>query len=221
MTNLKNFVTSLHQSSKRNYVERMVNNKVDCMMKAKKYNFDYWDGDRKYGYGGYKYLPGRWKPVAEKLIEEYSLGPGSKVLDVGCGKGYLLYEMLLLQPDLDISGFDISEYAIENSHPEIRERLFQGKAEEKFNFKDKHFDLVISLGCIHNLNLNDVFTCVKEVQRVGKEGYIMLESYRNEQELFNLQCWALTCETFLSNTEWEWLYHHLGYTGHYEFIYFE
>ncbi|MDC3204488.1 class I SAM-dependent methyltransferase [Pelagibacteraceae bacterium] len=221
MSNLKNFVTSLHQSSKRNYVERMVNNKVDCMIKAKEYNFDYWDGDRKYGYGGYKYLPGRWKPVAESLIREYNLGPGSKVLDVGCGKGYLLYEMLLLQPDLHILGFDISEYAIENSHPEVKEFLFKAKAEEKFDFKDKSFDLVISLGCIHNLNLKNVFLCVKEVQRVGKNGYIMLESYRNDKELFNLQCWALTCETFLSNTEWEWLYNQLGYTGDYEFIYFE
>ncbi len=221
MSNLKNYVTSLHQSSKRNYIDRMVNDKVDCMMKAKKYDFDYWDGDRKYGYGGYKYLPGRWKPVAEKLISEYHLGPGSKVLDVGCGKGYLLYEMLLLQPDLDILGFDISEYAIVNSHAEVKEFIFQGKAEEKFDFKDNSFDLVISLGCIHNLNLNNVFSCVKEVQRVGKNGYIMLESYRNEQELFNLQCWALTCETFLSNTEWEWLYNQLGYSGDYEFIYFE
>ena len=62
---------------------------------------------------------------------------------------------------------------------------------------------------------------LREIQRVGKQGYVMLESYRNEQELFNLQCWALTCESFFDTEEWVWLYNHFGYTGDYEFIFFE
>jgi hypothetical protein len=56
---------------------------------------------------------------------------------------------------------------------------------------------------------------------MGKNKYIMVESYRNERELFNLQCWALTAESFFDTAEWIWIYNHFGYTGDYEFIYFE
>ena len=78
MGNLKNFVTPLHKQSKRNYIERMNNDKINCSSVAKNYSKDYWDGDRKYGYGGYKYIPGRWKTVAEKLIKTYKLNSNSK-----------------------------------------------------------------------------------------------------------------------------------------------
>ncbi|HIF35964.1 MAG TPA: SAM-dependent methyltransferase, partial [Candidatus Thioglobus sp.] len=102
MGKLLNIVTSLHQSTKRDYLARMIDDKVHCMNIAKQYGEDYWDGDRRYGYGGYKYIPGRWKPVAEELIKIYNLKSDSKVLDMGCGKGYLLYEMTLLLPGLKI-----------------------------------------------------------------------------------------------------------------------
>ena len=100
----KNFVTSLHMSTKRNYLQRMTNNKVKCMEVAKKYGKDYWDGERSFGYGGYKYIPGRWKPVAEKLIQTYNLSSFSKILDVGCGKGFLLYEMQKILPNIELYG---------------------------------------------------------------------------------------------------------------------
>ena len=92
---LKNFVTPLHKRTKRNYVKRMNNDKVYCSKIAKKYSKEYWDGDRKFGYGGYKYIPGRWKPVAKKLIKTYKLNSKSKILDAGCGKGFLLHEIKL------------------------------------------------------------------------------------------------------------------------------
>ena len=117
---LKNFVTPLHKQTKRNYVERMTNNKVYCSEVAKKYSKEYWDGDRKFGYGGYKYIPGRCKPIAEKLIKTYKLDSKSRILDAGCGKGFLLHEMKLLEPGLEIHGFDISDYAIKNSHKNVK-----------------------------------------------------------------------------------------------------
>ena len=218
---LKNFVTTLHQQTKRNYIERMNNEKVKCSKIAKKYEKEYWDGDRKFGYGGYKYVPGRWKAVAQGLISAYNLRSGSSVLDVGCGKGFLLYEMKSLLPDLKISGFDISKYGLEETKVEIKKDLFIHRAEETYPFEDKQFDLVISLGCLHNLKIFELEVALKEIERVGKQGYIMLESYRNEKELFNLQCWALTCESFFNQKEWMWIYKKLGYTGDYEFIYFE
>ena len=220
MSKLVNFVSSLHKSTKRSYFERMANEKVSCMLTARKYDKNYWDGDRKYGYGGYKYIPGLWKPMAEKLIKNYDLTYDSKVLDVGCGKAFLLYEMKLLLPSLKVSGFDISKHGIANAKEEISKDLFIHRAQNPYPFKDKQFDLVISLGCLHNLKIFELKVALKEIERVGKQGYIMLESYRNEKELFNLQCWALTCESFFDKDEWIWIYDQFGYTGDYEFIYF-
>ena len=191
------------------------------MMKAKQYGFDYWDGDRRYGYGGYKYMSGRWKPVAKALIENYNLTNESSVLDVGCGKAYLLYEMKLLLPGLRVAGFDISKHGLADAKEEIREFLFIHRAQDSYPFEDDEFDLVISLGCFHNLRIFELQTALSETERVGRQGYVMLESYRNELEQFNLQCWALTCESFFDNEEWPWIYQHFGYTGDYEFIYFE
>ena len=221
MGNLVNYVTALHRSTSRAYIDRMVDDKVSCMLKAKEYEFDYWDGDRRYGYGGYKYMPGHWKPVAESLIENYKLDNDSSVLDVGCGKAYLLYEMKLILPGLRVVGFDISNHGLSDSRPEIRDNLFIARAQDPYKFNDNEFDLVISLGCLHNLRIFELQIALSEIERVGKQGYIMLESYRNEQEQFNLQCWALTCESFFDHEEWPWIYNHFGFTGDYEFIYFE
>jgi SAM-dependent methyltransferase len=220
MGKLLNIVTSLHESTKRNYLARMVDDKVHCMQLAKQYGKDYWDGDRRYGYGGYKYIPGRWKPVAEKLIDFYNLTSESKVLDIGCGKGYLLYEIKLLIPDLDIVGIDSSDYGLANAKEEIKPFIYKHKAEEKLPYKDREFDLVISLGTFHNLRLPELEKALGEMERVGNQSYLMLESYRNEMELFNLQCWALTAESFFDKNEWIWLYNHFDYTGDYEFIFF-
>ena len=221
MGKLVNFVTSLHKATKRKYIDRMLDDKVNCMLKAKQYEFDYWDGDRRYGYGGYKYIPGRWKGVAEQLISHYNLNNESKILDIGCGKGHLLYELKILLPGLKIKGFDISNYGISNAKEEIKKYIIKHKAQDPYPFEDNEFDLVITLGCFHNLRIFDLQNAIKEMERVGKNGYLMLESYRNEQELFNVQCWALTCESFFDTEEWIWIYKHFGYTGDYEFIYFE
>ena len=221
MGELLNIVTPLHKATKRDYLARMMDDKVTCMRKAKGYEFDYWDGDRRFGYGGYKYLPGRWKPVAEASIKRYGLKPGSRVLDVGCGKAFLLYEMQLLIPELQLVGFDISDHGLASRHPGFKGRLFKHKAQERYPFADKEFDLVISLGCFHNLRIFELQAALAEIQRVGKQCYIMVESYRNELEMFNLECWALTAESLFDTEEWIWLYNHFGYTGDYEFIYFE
>jgi len=221
MGKLLELVTPLHQATAREYLPRMIDDKVHCMLKAKEYEADYWDGDRRYGYGGYRYIPGRWKPVAEALIDRYHLSSGCKVLDIGCGKGHLLHEIKLLEPGLEICGIDRSKHGLANAKEEVREFLKIRHAEELLSFGDNEFDLVISLGALHNLRLPELARALPEIERVGRQGYIMLESYRNEQELFNLQCWALTAESFFDQEEWVWLYRHFGFKGDYEFIFFE
>ncbi len=216
-----NLVTSLHISTKRNYLERMVNQKVKCMKRARKFEFDYWDGKRSFGYGGYKYIPGRWTKVAKKLIKKYKLKNTSSVLDVGCGKGFLLYEMKKILPGLRVKGFDVSKYGLKNAKQEIKKYLFRHDARKKLPFKKNSFDLVMTFACLHNLKLPSLINSLKEIERVGKKKYVMVEGYRNESELFNLQCWALTAECFFDDNEWKWIFNNAGYRGDYEFIYFE
>ena len=220
MGQLLNVVTPLHKRTKRDYLARMVDDKVHCMLKAKEYELDYWDGDRRYGYGGYRY-DGRWKVVAQQLIDHYRLGPTARILDVGCGKAHLLHELKQLLPDADVAGFDISRHGLGDAPEPIRPYLFRYRAQDPYPWGDKHFDLVISFGALHNLRVFELEAAVREIERVGKQKYVMVESYRNELEQFNLECWALTAEAFFDTAEWIWLYRHFGYTGDYEFIYFE
>jgi SAM-dependent methyltransferase len=220
MGDLLNIVTALHKKTKRNYLERMTDDKVACSKIARNYGKEYWDGNRRFGYGGYKY-DGRWETVARKLIERYKLPENASILDVGCGKGYLLYEFQKLLPQAKLKGFDISKYAVENAKEEIKTKLFVHRAQDPYPFKDKEFDLVISITTLHNLYANELKQALQEMERVGRNKYIVVESYRNEEELFNLQCWALTCNSFFTPDEWGWLFKEFGYTGDYEFIYFE
>jgi ubiquinone/menaquinone biosynthesis C-methylase UbiE len=199
----------------------MNDDKVEAIIIAKEYEYDYWDGDRRYGYGGYKYIEDRWTPVAKSLIDTYNLNNSSKILDVGCGKAFLLYEIQKLLPGIELHGFDISNHGLAGAKDTLKENLFIHKAQDKYPFDENYFDLVISLACLHNLKINELETALNEIERVGKKKYIMVESYRNEKELFNLECWALTVESLFEHDEWIWIFDKFGFTGNYEFIYFE
>jgi len=199
----------------------MVSEKPEKMGVSKRYDENYWYGYRKYVYGGYKYIPGRWAGVAATLIKEYKLENNSKVLDIGCGKGFLMYEIKKLLPDISVSGIDISEYAIKKSKEEVSQYISAYNMANRLPFLDQSFDLVVSVGAFHNLKINELSIALPEMNRVGKNKYLMLESFRNERELFNLQCWALTATSFHDSEEWVWIYKNFGYDGDYEFIYFE
>ena len=221
MGKLVNYVTSLHEATNREYVNRMVDDKVNCMLKAKEYEADYWDGDRRINYGGYRYIEGRWEKVAREMIDHYSLPENPKILDVGCGKGFLLFDFLKVMPESEIFGIDISEYAIQNSKEEIRENLQVGNA-TNLPWPDNYFDLVFSINTFHNLHNYELEPALREFERVGKNNkYICVESYRTEEEKVNLLYWQVTCEAFCTPEEWEWWFKQTGYTGDYSFIYFE
>jgi len=220
MPRLLNLVNQLHRRTARDYIGRMCDDKVQCSDVARRFDQDYWDGDRRYGYGGYKY-DGRWSVVAKQLVEQYQLKDGARILDVGCGRGFLLYEFTKLLPNCRITGFDVSEYALATAKDEVKPHLFLHDARDPFPFPNHEFDLVISLNALHNLPPQDVVNALKEIERVGTNKYLVVESFKDSEELFNLQCWALTCETFFRPETWQWLYGLAGYTGDFEYIYFE
>jgi len=215
------FITDNHKKTKRNYLERVVqDDKAEAAKIAIKYGKEYWDGDRKYGYGGYKY-DGRWLPIAEKIAKYYDLKQTDKVLDVGCGKGFLLYELTKVVTGITVAGIDISEYAINNAKEEIKPFIKLGNAID-LPFDDKTFDFVISITTLHNLFNYDLDKALKEIERVGKDKkYVVVESYRNEHEKVNMLYWQLTCRAFHTPQEWEWIFNQSGYKGDYGFIFFE
>ena len=186
---------------------------------ARQWDFDYWDGDRRICYGGYNYKPGYWTPVAERLISEYKLTSSSSVLDIGCGKGYLLHEINLLLPGIKIAGIDISNYAVENSHPEVKKYLTVGSSQSLL-WEDGVFDLAFSLNTFHNLYTYELYASLQEIKRVSKSSFVCVESYRNELEKQNLLYWQVTCEAFLTPKEWMWWFLLTEYDRDYEFIYF-
>ena len=218
---LVEFMTPVHRRTPRNYLERVVRgDKAHCAEVAKRFGAEYWDGDRKYGYGGHRY-DGRWAPVARALAAHYGLGPGARVLDVGCGMAFLLYELTQAVPGLTVRGLDVSRYALDHAREEVRPFLDPGEA-QALPYPDRSFDLVLSLTCLHNLLLPDLERALREIERVKKaHSYVVVESWRNEQEKANLLNWQLTCECFFTPAEWEWLFARFGYTGDYESIYFE
>jgi len=218
------FMSVLHKSTERDYLAR-VNDlkypKAKAAKLAKKWSYDYWDGDRRINYGGYRYMEGRWEKVANAMIDHYNLPARPKILDIGCGKGYLLYDFSKLLPNSEIYGIDISEYAIQSSKEEIKSRLQIGNA-TKLPWPDDYFDLVYSLNTFHNLHNYDLDLSLREMQRVSKQfQYICVESYRTEEEKANLLYWQVTCEAFCTPEEWQWWFEKTGYTGDHSFIYFE
>ncbi len=215
------FIEEVHRSTKRDYLARVLSgNKAEFAAAAKRFDVEYWDGSRNTGYGGYTY-DGRWLGVAKRMAKHYGLKKGDRVLDVGCGKGFLLYELTQAVPGIEIAGLDISRYAIEHAKAEVAPFIREGNA-ASLPYPDKSFDFVLSINTLHNLQLPELELALGEIGRVGRRHrYVLMDSYRNEAEKVNLTYWQLTCECFFTPREWEWIFGKTGYAGDYGCIFFD
>jgi SAM-dependent methyltransferase len=204
-----------YPKAKRDLNARLESKSEESRKIGRKFGFDYFDGDRNHGYGGFSYNPKFWQPVIPTIVENYKLDNSSNVLDVGCAKGFFLYDLKLALPGINVTGVDISDYAVTNSLPEVKPFLQVGNA-TKLPFKDSYFDFVISINTIHNLNLQDCAIALQEIERVTKgNSFITVDAYRNDEERARMEAWNLTALTMMSVDEWKKFFLEVGYTGDY------
>jgi len=204
-----------YPKAKRNVKERGATKTEEDRQIARQFGKDFFDGDRKYGYGGYSYNPRFWTPVVPAFQKEYNLTEKSSVLDVGCGKGFMLYDFAKAIPGLFIKGIDISSYAIEHALDAMKPNLKVANA-TKLPYEDNSFDLVISINTIHNLERNELAESLREIERVGRgHSFITVDAYRIEEERELMDAWNLTAKTYMHVDEWKKFFDEVGYTGDY------
>jgi SAM-dependent methyltransferase len=201
--------------TRRNVEERGETKTDEDRRIARQFDRDFFDGDRRHGYGGFGYLPRFWQPVIPTFVRHFGLNAGSTLLDVGCGKGFMLHDLALLVPGIIVKGVDISDYAIENTIEDMKANVQVADA-KRLPFLDKSFDVVIAINTIHNLEQDECGQALREIERVARKGsFITVDAYRTEQERVRMLGWNLTAKTILSVDEWKAFFADVGYMGDY------
>jgi|TARA_B110000261_G_C12971245_1_gene312579 ubiquinone/menaquinone biosynthesis C-methylase UbiE len=204
-----------YPKTKRNLIKRKELKSKKNIKIARTFGKNFFDGERKYGYGGLKYNQKYWKNVTKDFIKYYKLNNKSSILDIGCAKGYMLYDFKKALPKLKVTGIDISKYAIKNSKKEIKNFLKVGDA-KKLKFKDNSFDLVIAINTIHNLNKKECGKAIQEIARVSKKNsYIVLDAYGSDAQKKKMLAWNLTGKTIMHKKDWKLFMKKNNYKGDY------
>lgn len=187
-------------------------NKEENRRLAMKFGWEYFDGPREQGYGGYRY-DGRWVAVAHRIIEHFDLKPGDRVLDIGCAKGFLVKDLRDALPGLEVWGIDVSTYALETAHLDARPCLLGGSC-DRLPFADGSFTIALAINTIHNLDHEGCLTALREMRRVApRGGFVQVDAYRTEQERLLLEDWLLTARTWLDPEGWKAMFAEAGYRG--------
>jgi len=190
--------------------ERTVINKMYAWELGK----EYYDGSRLNGYGGFKY-DGRWLNLLPKLIKKYKLTSKSKVLDLGCKKGFLLKDLNILIPGIKSYGIENHPYALKKA-VKCNSKLIRSEY-TKLPFKNKSLDFVIAFNSLYMQNLGDVIKSLKEIERVSKKSYIVLASGENNEERNKFYKWTLIGTSILLKKEWKALFKKIKFNGDYYF----
>jgi SAM-dependent methyltransferase len=182
---------------------------------ARQFGREFFDGDRIHGYGGYGYHERYWKATVKRFRDYYQLEDDGAVLDVGCGKGFMMHDFKQLMPKMTIAGIDISKYAYDNAMEDMKPYMRIGNAKE-LPYADRSFDLVISINTVHNLPPEECKQAIREIQRVSRaHAFITVDAWRTEEERRRLLQWNLTALTAMHVDDWKKLFAEVGYTGDY------
>jgi len=201
--------------TKRNVTERGAQKTEEDRAVARQFGKDFFDGDRKHGYGGFSYQPRFWQPVIPTFQQHFGLGADSWVLDVGCAKGFMLHDMAELIPGIIVKGIDVSDYAITNAIDDMKPHVQVADA-RALPFPDNSFDVVISINTVHNLDRDDCAKALQEIERVSRKGsYITVDAYNSDEEKERMFAWNLTAKTIMHADEWKAFFKEIGYTGDY------
>jgi len=185
---------------------------------ARQFGKEFFDGDRRHGYGGYQYHPRFWQPVVPTFQDHFGLTSDSSLLDVGCGKGFMLHDIAELIPGTTVRGVDVSEYAIENCIEDMIPFVSVADA-RALPFDNDSFDVVISINTLHNLDRDDCARGLREVERVTRgSSYVTVDAYRTKDERELMEAWNLTALTVMHVDEWKSFFEEVGYTGDYHWF---
>ena len=199
----------------RDVAERGKTKTTEDKVIAQQFGKAFFDGTRDQGYGGFNYNPKYWQPVIPDFQKRYNLTEKSSILDIGCAKGFMLYDMLCLIPGITIKGIDVSEYAINNTIEEVKPYC-QVACATDLPFADNSFDSIISITTLHNLERSELIKALQEIERVKRlHSFITVDAYHDEAEKERMDAWNLTAKTVLHVDEWKKLFHDAGYTGDY------
>lgn len=201
--------------AKRNVEERGAGKSEADRAIARKFGKEFFDGDRSHGYGGFQYFPRFWQPVVPTFQAHFGLTADSKVLDVGCAKGFMMHDMAELIPGIAVKGIDVSGYAIENAMADMKPHVQVADAKD-LPFDDNSFDVVISINTVHNLERGDCGRALREIMRVSKgRAFVTVDAYRSDEEKQRMYDWNLTAKTIMHADEWVSFFDEVGYTGDY------
>jgi SAM-dependent methyltransferase len=204
-----------YPKTKRNVEERGATKTEEDRAIARQFGKDFFDGDRRHGYGGFGYMERFWTPVVPTFQNQYNLTEKSSILDVGAAKGFMLYDFMRLIPNIAVAGCDVSDYAIKNAKEEVKPYLTTANAID-LPYKDDSFDLVISINTVHNLEKPELTLALQEIERISRgNSFITVDAYRNEEEKELMYHWNLTAKTIMHVDEWKAFFTEIGYTGDY------
>ena len=201
--------------SKRDISGRLASKTNEDKRIAGQFGKEFFDGSRSHGYGGFSYNSRFWEPVVPTFQKHWQLNKNDLVLDVGCAKGFMIYDMQRMISGLKVFGIDISQYAIDNAKEEVRNYCKVANA-TNLPFEDKSVDVSISITTLHNLEEKELVKALLEIERVSKRGsFITLDAYRNNEEKDRMEAWNLTAKTVMHVDSWVELFHDVGFTGDY------